>query len=125
MSLPLLQVRAAAIFALGNLFDVGSDLSNGDDDRDDDEKNKAELSIVQSILQAVTDGSPLVRVEVAVGMWTSIISDKYKYDLYFLCVICIVSVVSIYLMLSSSWALCLWPQQAIEVNCRKLLEATI
>lgn len=67
------QVRAAAIFALGNLFDVGSDSSNGlggDDDRDDDEKNKAELNIVQSILQAVADGSPLVRVEVAVGMWT-------------------------------------------------------
>ncbi|CAA7389303.1 unnamed protein product [Spirodela intermedia] len=71
LSEPQPEVRAAAIFALGNLFDVGSGSSNGlggDDDRDDDEKNKAELNIVQNILQAVADGSPLVRVEVAVAL---------------------------------------------------------
>ncbi|CAA6654661.1 unnamed protein product [Spirodela intermedia] len=41
LSEPQPEVRAAAIFALGNLFDVGSGSSNGlggDDDRDDDEK---------------------------------------------------------------------------------------
>ncbi|XP_078436258.1 regulatory-associated protein of TOR 1 [Wolffia australiana] len=71
LSEPQPEVRAAAVFAFGNLFDMGSDLSSGlggDDDRDDVEKCKAELSIVQSILQAATDGSPLVRVEVAVAL---------------------------------------------------------
>lgn len=39
----------------------------GDGD-DDDEKMKSDLNIVRSLLQVVTDGSPLVRAEVAVGI---------------------------------------------------------
>lgn len=65
------QVRAAAVFALGTLLDVGSDSFRdgmvGDGD-DDDEKMKSDLNIVRSLLQVVTDGSPLVRAEVAVGI---------------------------------------------------------
>jgi regulator-associated protein of mTOR len=40
----------------------------GDEDSDDDEKIKAEISIVRSLLSVVSDRSPLVRAEVAVGM---------------------------------------------------------
>ena len=40
----------------------------GGDGDDDDEKMKADLNIVKSLLQVVTDGSPLVRAEVAVGI---------------------------------------------------------
>jgi regulator-associated protein of mTOR len=40
----------------------------GDEECDDDEKIKAEISIVRSLLSVVSDGSPLVRAEVAVGM---------------------------------------------------------
>lgn len=70
----LIQVRASAVFALGTLLDVGFDSSRdgaGDeecDDDDDDEKVKAEISIVKSLLDVVSDGSPLVRAEVAVGV---------------------------------------------------------
>lgn len=65
-----LQVRASAVFALGTLLDVGFDSSRdaGDDERDDDEKVVAEISIVKSLLNVVSDGSPLVRAELAVGM---------------------------------------------------------
>ena len=64
------QVRASAVFALGTLLEVGYDFRDGHgvDDCDDDEKIKAELSIVRSLLPVVADGSPLVRAEVAVGM---------------------------------------------------------
>ena len=63
------QVRASAVFALGNLLDMGSTSSNGvDDDSDDDEKVKAEINVVRSLLQVSSDGSPLVRCEVAIGM---------------------------------------------------------
>ncbi|XP_050935052.1 regulatory-associated protein of TOR 1-like [Cucumis melo] len=68
---PQPEVRASAIFALGTLLDVGSDSSRDgvvDDDCDDDEKIRAETSIVGSLLSVVSDGSPLVRAEVAVGM---------------------------------------------------------
>ncbi|MQM11366.1 hypothetical protein Taro_044270 [Colocasia esculenta] len=72
LSEPQPEVRAAAAFALGTLLDIGSDLVVdgfvGDEDHDDDEKLKAELNIVQSILQAVSDGSPLVRAEVAAAL---------------------------------------------------------
>ena len=65
------------MFALGTLFDIGFDSSSlsrdvgdeesYDDDNDEDEKLKAEISIVKSLLDVVSDGSPLVRTEVAVG----------------------------------------------------------
>lgn len=66
------QVRASAVFALGTLLDVGSDLCRdgvgGDEDFDNDEKIRAEISIIKSLLSVASDGSPLVRAEVAVGM---------------------------------------------------------
>jgi regulatory associated protein of mTOR len=66
------QVRASAVFALGTLLDVGStsfrDGQGLDEDCDDDEKIKAELNIVKSILQVASDGSPLVRAEVVAGI---------------------------------------------------------
>lgn len=56
---------------MGTLLDVGFDSSRevGDDERDDDEKVGAEISIVKSLLNVVSDGSPLVRAELAVGMF--------------------------------------------------------
>jgi len=60
------QVRAAAVFALGTLLDTTS--NGADDDSDDDEKVKAEINVVRSLLQMSSDGSPLVRSEVAIGM---------------------------------------------------------
>ena len=48
--------------------DVCRDVAAGGDECDDDEKNRAEISIVRSLLSVVSDGSPLVRAEVAVGM---------------------------------------------------------
>ncbi|KAJ4841471.1 Regulatory-associated protein of TOR 1 [Turnera subulata] len=66
------EVRASAVFALATLLDVGGDACRdgvgGDDECDDDEKIKAEISIVRSILSVVSDGSPLVRAEVAVAL---------------------------------------------------------
>jgi regulatory associated protein of mTOR len=63
------QVRASAVFALGNLLDVGSSSISGlDDDSQYDEKVKAEINVVRSLLQVSSDGSPLVRSEVATGM---------------------------------------------------------
>lgn len=67
-------MRAAAVFALGTLLDVGFDSSRdtvgGDEECDDDDKVRAEISIIKSLLNVVSDGSPLVRAEVAVGMLT-------------------------------------------------------
>jgi regulator-associated protein of mTOR len=62
------QVRASAVFALGTLVDVGFDScrSVGDEECDDD-KFRAEVSIIRSLLSVASDGSPLVRAEVAVG----------------------------------------------------------
>lgn len=60
------------MFALGTLLDVGSDSCRdgvGDEEFDDDEKIRAQISIVKSLLSVVSDGSPLVRAEVAVGTW--------------------------------------------------------
>ncbi|CAN0879595.1 Regulatory-associated protein of TOR 1 [Linum grandiflorum] len=65
------EVRASAVFALGTLLDIGGDSSQdsvGVDDELDVEKVSAENSIVGSILSAVSDGSPLVREEVAVAL---------------------------------------------------------
>ena len=63
-----MQVRAAAVFALGTLLDVGFDSGKGvcDEEFDDDE-NIVEDIIIKSLLDVVSDGSPLVRAEVAVG----------------------------------------------------------
>jgi len=41
--------------------------SNG---TDDDEKMKAEINVVRNLMQLSSDGSPLVRYEVAIGMCT-------------------------------------------------------
>lgn len=73
------QVRASAVFALGTLLDFGFDSSRdgGDEERDDDEKVGAEISIVKSLLTVVSDGSPLVRAELAVGMFSYMKSLLY------------------------------------------------
>ncbi|KAL8262293.1 hypothetical protein R6Q59_026342 [Mikania micrantha] len=70
LSEPQPEVRASAVFALGTLLDVGFDSSReaGDDEHDDDEKVGAEISIVKSLLNVVSDGSPLVRAELAVAL---------------------------------------------------------
>lgn len=69
----LLQVRASSVFALATLLDVGFDSFRdgvgGDEECDDDDKSRAEIIIIRSLLNVVSDGSPLVRAEVAVGMW--------------------------------------------------------
>lgn len=70
LSEPQPEVRASAVYALGTLLDIGSDSFRdvgGDEDCDDDEKVRAELNIVKSLLTVVSDGSPLVRAEVAVA----------------------------------------------------------
>nr|XP_023912272.1 regulatory-associated protein of TOR 1 [Quercus suber]POF10632.1 regulatory-associated protein of tor 1 [Quercus suber] len=72
LSEPQPEVRASAVFALGTLLDMGGDSCRdgvgGDEDCDDDEKIRAEIRIVQSLLSVVSDGSPLVRAEVAVAL---------------------------------------------------------
>ncbi|KAB1224582.1 Regulatory-associated protein of TOR 1 [Morella rubra] len=72
LSEPQPEVRACAVFALGTLLDMVGDSCRdgaaGDDEYDDDEKARAEISIVRSLLTVVSDGSPLVRAEVAVGI---------------------------------------------------------
>ncbi|GAV80856.1 WD40 domain-containing protein [Cephalotus follicularis] len=69
---PQPEVRSSAVFALGTLLDVGSescrDGVGGDEESDDDEKIRVEISIVRSLLSVVSDGSPLVRAEVAVAI---------------------------------------------------------
>lgn len=68
----LLQVSASAVFSLGTLLDVGFDSGKGvgDEEFDDDENIIVEDSIIKSLLDVVSDGSPLVRAEVAVGKQT-------------------------------------------------------
>ncbi|VFQ79514.1 unnamed protein product [Cuscuta campestris] len=72
LSAPQPEVRGAVVFALGTLLDIGFGTSNdsvgGDEDSDIDEKVKAEVSILKSLMSAVSDGSPLVRAEVAVAL---------------------------------------------------------
>ncbi|VFQ71153.1 unnamed protein product [Cuscuta campestris] len=72
LSAPQPEVRGAVVFALGTLLDIGFGTSNdgvgGDEDSDVDEKVKAEVSILKSLMSAVSDGSPLVRAEVAVAL---------------------------------------------------------
>ncbi|XP_019413125.1 PREDICTED: regulatory-associated protein of TOR 1-like isoform X2 [Lupinus angustifolius] len=71
LSEPQPEVRAAAVFSLGTLLDVGfhSCIVGGDEECDDDDDTfRAEVSIVQSLLSVALDGSPLVRAEVAVAL---------------------------------------------------------
>ncbi|XP_031267533.1 regulatory-associated protein of TOR 1-like [Pistacia vera] len=72
LSEPQPEVRASAVFSLGTLLDIGFDSCRdgveGDEEFDDDEKIRAEISIVKSLLSVVSDGSPLVRAEVAVAL---------------------------------------------------------
>ncbi|XP_073034255.1 LOW QUALITY PROTEIN: regulatory-associated protein of TOR 1-like [Primulina eburnea] len=71
LSEPQPEVRAAAVFSLGTLLDFGFDATRdglGDEDSDDDEKIKAEAGVIKSLLSVVSDGSPLVRAEVAVAL---------------------------------------------------------
>ncbi|XP_054780131.1 regulatory-associated protein of TOR 1 [Prosopis cineraria] len=72
LSEPQPEVRASAVFALGTLFDVGFDSCKegvvGDEECDDDEKVMTEVTIVKSLLRVASDGSPLVRAEVAVAL---------------------------------------------------------
>nr|XP_009800408.1 PREDICTED: regulatory-associated protein of TOR 1 isoform X4 [Nicotiana sylvestris] len=64
------EVRAASVFALGTLLDVGFDTSWDDIIEDEhcnyEEKARAEVVIIRSLLSVVSDGSPFVRAEVAV-----------------------------------------------------------
>ncbi|KAK6943240.1 Raptor, N-terminal CASPase-like domain [Dillenia turbinata] len=67
LSEPQPEVRASAVFALAPLLDVGFDSCRDGivgDEFDDD----AEVSILKSLLSVVSDGSPLVRAEVAVAL---------------------------------------------------------
>lgn len=72
LSEPQPEVRASAVFSLGTLLDIGFDSCRdgveGDEECDDDEKIRAEISIIRSLLNVVSDGSPLVRAEVAVAL---------------------------------------------------------
>ncbi|XP_019058409.1 PREDICTED: regulatory-associated protein of TOR 1-like isoform X3 [Tarenaya hassleriana] len=70
LSEPQPEIRAATVFALGTLLDIGFDSGKnvGDDEFDDDEKIRAEDTIIKSLLIVVSDGSPLVRAEVAVAL---------------------------------------------------------
>ncbi|KAJ1402475.1 WD40/YVTN repeat-like-containing domain superfamily [Sesbania bispinosa] len=71
LSEPQPEVRASAVFALGTLLNVGFDSCRsvgGDEECDDDDKFRAEVSIVKSLLSVASDGSPLVRAEVAVAL---------------------------------------------------------
>ncbi|XVF84220.1 hypothetical protein PTKIN_Ptkin17bG0008200 [Pterospermum kingtungense] len=72
LSEPQPEVRASAVFALATLLDVGFDSFRdgvaGEEEFDDDEKSRAEVIIVRSLLNVVSDGSPLVRAEVAVAL---------------------------------------------------------
>ncbi|KAL1110721.1 hypothetical protein V6Z11_D02G006200 [Gossypium hirsutum] len=69
---PQPEVRASAVYALATLLDVGFDSFRdgigGDEECDDVEKNRAEMIIIKSLLNVVSDGSPLVRAEVAVAL---------------------------------------------------------
>ncbi|XP_021766700.1 regulatory-associated protein of TOR 2-like isoform X2 [Chenopodium quinoa] len=69
LSKPQSEVRASAVFVLGTFLGVGFDSSRyGGDECDDDEKLKAEITIIRNLLSVVSDGSPLVRAEVAVAL---------------------------------------------------------
>ncbi|KAH9309835.1 hypothetical protein KI387_037746, partial [Taxus chinensis] len=67
--LALDKVRASAVYALGTLLDAGTEsLRDGYayDDDDEDERSKAEQEIAKHLLKVLSDGSPLVRAELAI-----------------------------------------------------------
>ncbi|KAL7264205.1 hypothetical protein ACSBR1_002206 [Camellia fascicularis] len=72
LSDPQPEVRASATFALSNLLESGSDScedwSEISEEIQDNKKMKDEISIVQSLLAVVSDGNPLVRLEVAIAL---------------------------------------------------------
>ncbi|XP_028106601.1 regulatory-associated protein of TOR 1-like isoform X1 [Camellia sinensis] len=72
LSDPQPEVRASATFALSNLLESGSDScedwSEISEEIQDNKKVKDEVSIVQSLLAVVSDGNPLVRLEVAIAL---------------------------------------------------------
>lgn len=79
------QVRAAATYALGTLVTVGSPPNNAGSDDDIDEATEvAEQTIARCLLKVLSDGSPLVRAELAIGanlFFNFIIDDRDKHVL--------------------------------------------
>ncbi|CAM8961889.1 unnamed protein product [Rhodiola kirilowii] len=68
---PQPEVRASAVFSLGTLLDIGLDSSRGNVEGEDecvDDRIEVEVTIVNSLLSVISDGSPLVRVEIAVAL---------------------------------------------------------
>lgn len=63
------QVRAAATYALGTLVKVGLDggSTEGVDDDVDEDNLAAEQKIASLLLKVLSDGSTLVRAELAIG----------------------------------------------------------
>jgi regulator-associated protein of mTOR len=63
------QVRAAATYALGTLVRVGLDggSTEGAEDDVDEDNLAAEQKIASLLLKVLSDGSPLVRAELAIG----------------------------------------------------------
>eukprot|EP01018_Ginkgo_biloba_P000291 Gb_09312 [translate_table: standard] len=72
LSEPQPEVRASAVYALGTLLDAGTEsFREGlgfDDDEEDEAKSKAEQEIAKHLLKVLSDGSPLVRAELAVAL---------------------------------------------------------
>lgn len=62
---------------MGTLLDVGFDSGKGvrDEEFDDNENIIIEDIMIKSLLDVVSDGSPLVRAEVAVGMQSMLTFD--------------------------------------------------
>ena len=50
-----------------------SDSASLDDDHEDEERHKAEQEIANYLLKVLYDGSPLVRVELAIGITKSLV----------------------------------------------------
>lgn len=61
------QVRAAAVFALGTMVKVGVD-EPSIEGADSDVQEVAEQRIAALLLTVLSDGSPLVRAELAIGV---------------------------------------------------------
>ncbi|KAG0604073.1 hypothetical protein M758_10G142500 [Ceratodon purpureus] len=70
LSLPQPEVRASATYALGTLVKVGldGDSTDGADDDVDEDNLAAEQKIASLLLKVLSDGSPLVRAELAIAM---------------------------------------------------------
>lgn len=100
------QVRASAVFALGTLLDTGLDKSKvgdeycDDDDIDNDEKVRAEAAIVKSLLNVVSDGSPLVRIEVVAGTSSIYILFSHAYGFFVISAATLVSYSSFIIFLA-------------------------